>query len=247
VSGSAALPSTLSERWMAVTGQRLLERYGMTEFAMAISNPLDPLKRKLSSVGHPMPGFEVRFAAEDSTDDDVRVLPNGPGELQMRGPGVFREYWGRPEATKESFTSDGWFKTGDRAVRTDDGYISIEGRLSMDIIKSKGYKISALDIERIMLENERIEEIAVLGVPHEADGEEIAAVIALKPAAAASAAASAEVADEATVAKQLQEWCKPRMPGYRIPSIIRFVKEIPRNAMGKVNKKELRKNMFPEK
>jgi malonyl-CoA/methylmalonyl-CoA synthetase len=114
VSGSAALPASVAERWAELSGQRLLERYGMTEFAMAISNPVDG-ERRLNAVGMPLPGFEVRLAGLEPGAPPPPP-PDGfaaAGELQLRGPGVFSEYWGKPEATRETFSDDGWFKTGD--------------------------------------------------------------------------------------------------------------------------------------
>ena len=141
VSGSAALPPHRLEEWREITGQVLLERYGMTEIGMGLSNPLEG-ERRAGSVGSPLPGVEVRLMAEDG-----QPAPLGtPGEIQVRGPGVFSEYWHRPEATAEAFVG-GWFKTGDVAV-VEGGRYRILGRESVDIIKTGGYKVSALELKR---------------------------------------------------------------------------------------------------
>ena len=141
VSGSAALPVSTLERWREITGHVLLERYGMTELGMALSNSLT--RRVPGHVGEPLPGVEVRLVDDAGTD----VADGTPGELLVRGPNVFHEYWRRPDATAESFT-DGWFRTGDVAVREVDGYRML-GRLSVDIIKTGGEKVSALEVEEV--------------------------------------------------------------------------------------------------
>ncbi len=148
---------------------------------------------------------------------------------QIKGAGVFDTYLNRPDATAETFTSDGWFKTGDVAMRGSDGYYRILGRLSADIIKSGGYKISALDIERVLLEHPDIAEVAVFGLPDETYGERVAAVVVCKSGSLDPAALN------------LKSWGKAHLPPYQIPSIVHCVAAIPRNAMGKVNKKELKK------
>ncbi|MEZ4703370.1 MAG: acyl-CoA synthetase, partial [Rhodothermales bacterium] len=175
ISGSAALPASVHETWTGLTGQKLLERYGMTEIGMGLSNPYAG-ERRPGMVGQPLPGVKVRLKAESGeivTDDGV------PGEIQVRGPSVFLEYWKRPEATAESF-EDGWFRTGDMAV-IEDGYYRIMGRLSVDIIKSGGYKLSALEIEAALLEHPDIRECAVVGVPDDTWGEAVSAAVVLAP------------------------------------------------------------------
>jgi malonyl-CoA/methylmalonyl-CoA synthetase len=239
VSGSAALPEPVAVRWRAVSGHALLERYGMTEFSMAISNPLVG-ERKLNTVGKPLPGYEARIVPEaDDAAGGAGAGPfPGPGELQIRGPGVFREYWNKPAATAETFTPDGWFKTGDCAAVDGDGYVSILGRLSADILKSGGYKLSALDIERVLLDHPDIAEVAVFGVPDPVYGERVAAAVVLKaPAADAAAAAAALPA-------AVKAWAADKLAPYKLPTVYRVLAEMPRNAMGKVNKKELRKALF---
>ncbi|XP_058530022.1 malonate--CoA ligase ACSF3, mitochondrial isoform X2 [Ochotona princeps] len=165
VSGSAALPIPVLEKWRHVTGHTLLERYGMTEIGMALSNPLAMDGRMPGSVGTPLPGVEVRIVSESPQEGrphavyaqgderQTQVTPGfeeKEGELLVRGPSVFREYWNKPEETRSAFTLDGWFKTGDTAVFKDGRYW-IRGRTSVDILKSGGYKVSALEVERHLL------------------------------------------------------------------------------------------------
>ena len=131
VSGSAALPVSTLERWKEVSGHTLLERYGMTEIGMALSNPLRG-ERVPGSVGRPLPGVEVRLVGEHGEP----VATGTPGEIEVRGPSVFKEYWGKPEATREAFR-DGWFRTGDTAV-VENGVYRILGRTNIDILKTGG-------------------------------------------------------------------------------------------------------------
>lgn len=222
VSGSAALPVTVMDKWKKISGHTLLERYGMTEIGMAIGNPYRG-ERRAGAVGLPLPGVQVRLANEQ----DVDVTGSDAGEILVKGDTVFSEYWRRPEATKESFTAAGWFRTGDVAVR-EDGYIRIMGRNSVDIIKSGGYKISALEIEEVLRSNPVVKDCAVIGIENEEWGEIVAAAI---------------VEEQNGVADilKLNLWMRERMPAYRVPRKYMIVKELPRNAMGKVTKNELKK------
>jgi malonyl-CoA/methylmalonyl-CoA synthetase len=222
VSGSAALPASVHEQWTALTGQKLLERYGMTEIGMAISNPLRG-ERRPGAVGQALPGVEIRLKAENG---DVITAEDTPGEIQVRGSNVFTEYWGKPAATAESFEAGGWYRTGDMAV-LETGYYRIMGRLSVDIIKSGGYKLSALEIEAALLDHPDISEVAVLGLPDDTWGEAVSAAVVTKNGA-----------DLALPA--LREWCKSRLSVYKIPQRLVLVKELPRNAMGKVTKPAVR-------
>ncbi len=219
LSGSAALPVGTLARWEELTGHRLLERYGMTEIGMALSNPLHQ-ERRPGTVGQPFPGVQVRLV-----DDDGRpVTPGTPGQIEVRGPQVFTEYWNRPEETAKAFR-DGWFMTGDVAV-LEGGYYRILGRQSMDIIKSAGYKISALEIEELLREHPGISDAAVVAVPDPDLGERIAAaVVAREPAPDLEA---------------LRGWLKERLAPYKVPKEIRLIAELPRNAMGKVTKAEVK-------
>ncbi|XP_045888400.1 malonate--CoA ligase ACSF3, mitochondrial isoform X1 [Micropterus dolomieu] len=189
VSGSAALPLPTLQRWEEITGHTLLERYGMTETGMALSNPLKG-QRNPGAVGLPLPGVEVRIVMNNTTNTTIvegnhretQVRPGlegKEGELLVRGPSVFKEYWGKPRETRESFTDDGWFKTGDTAVFKD-GVYWIMGRSSVDIIKSGGYKISALEVERHLLAHPDIIDVAVIGAPDATWGQKVTAVVLLK-------------------------------------------------------------------
>lgn len=217
VSGSAALPASVHEKWFSLTGQKLLERYGMTEIGMALSNPFHG-ERRPGSVGLPLPAVEIRLKSEQG---NLVTSENESAEIQVRGPGVFLEYWNRPEITAESF-DDGWFRTGDVAIM-ERGYCRIMGRQSVDIIKSGGYKLSALEIESVCLEHPAIQEAAVVGVADETWGEVVALAAVLK-------------SDEQLSLESLQEWCQDRLSNYRIPRRLLTVDKLPRNAMGKVTK-----------
>ncbi len=216
VSGSAALPVATLAAWEEITGHVLLERYGMTEIGMALSNPLLGT-RVAGHVGQPLSNMEVRRvdASGQALADEV------PGEIQVRGPGVFHEYWGKPAATVEAFT-DGWFKTGDVAV-VEEGSYRILGRNSVDIIKTGGYKVSALEIEEVLREHEQITEAAVVGLPDEQWGERVAACLVMP-------------VEQQLTLEELRDWSKQRLAVYKVPSIMLAVEALPRNAMGKVEK-----------
>jgi len=214
VSGSAALPATTLNKWFEISAQTLLERYGMTEIGMALSNPLHG-ERKPGWVGAPLPGVQARII-----DENNKILPEGrQGELQIKSPNVFKEYWQCPEATKNAFW-DGWFKTGDIVVREENNY-RIIGRSSVDIIKTGGYKVSALEIEATLLEHHLVMECAVTGAEDADLGEVICAAVKLK----------GEIS-----AFELNSWLKTKLAPYKTPRKLIFTKNIPRNAMGKVNK-----------
>ena len=217
VSGSAALPASVHMKWTELTGQKLLERYGMTEIGMALSNPFHG-ERRPGSVGQALPLVEIRLKTE--TGELVKV-ENEPGEIQVRGPCVFNEYWNRPEITKESF-DDGWFRTGDMAVMETE-YYRIMGRLSVDIIKSGGYKLSALEIEAVLLQHPNIRECAVIGHLDKTWGEVVAAAVILK------AGSSLDLG-------HLRDWCRNRLSHYKLPKRLLVVDALPRNTMGKVTK-----------
>ncbi|KAK2819705.1 hypothetical protein Q7C36_021351 [Tachysurus vachellii] len=241
VSGSAALPQTVLQRWKEITGHVLLERYGMTEIGMALSNPLNG-PRIPGAVGAPLPGVEVRIVMTNTSNTTIaegnskhtRVKPGlegREGELQVRGSSVFQEYWKKPQETKESFTEDGWFKTGDTAVYKD-GVFWIMGRTSVDIIKSGGYKISALDVERHLLAHPDITDVAVIGAPDSIWGQKVVAVVQMKNGKTISL-------------PELKTWARENMAPYTIPTGLIVVEDMPRNQMGKVNKKDLLHQFFP--
>ena len=224
VSGSAACPVKVFNQWQELTGQILLERYGMTEVGMGISNPYHG-ERRAGYVGQALPGVQMQLFDED----DKPVFEEAtPGEIRMKGENVFQEYWNNQEATEESF-KDGWFCSGDIAV-IEDGYIRIMGRSSIDIIKSGGYKLSALEIEGVLLMHDDISEVAVIGIQDETWGESVAAVVSLRDGA------SLEFAD-------LKQWCDGRMSAYKIPKRLRILDALPRNAMGKVTKPALKETI----
>lgn len=220
VSGSAALPVSVMERWKVISGHTLLERYGMTEIGMGISNPYDG-ERRAGHIGQPLPGVRVRLVDESNNE-----VPTGqPGEIQVKGDNVFLEYWHRPEATQKAFTDDGWFRTGDIAV-VDEGYYRILGRDSIDIIKSGGYKISALEIEEVLRTHPAITDCSVVGIPNEEWGELVAAVLLVN--------------DDSVEITEVNNWLRQQMPAYKVPRQYRIVAELPRNAMGKVTKNDLK-------
>ncbi|KAJ8400464.1 hypothetical protein AAFF_G00395880 [Aldrovandia affinis] len=273
VSGSAALPQPTLERWREITGHTLLERYGMTEIGMALSNPLRG-PRVPGAVGSPLPGVDVRIVMNTSfttiaegNSEKTQVLAGlegKEGELLVRGPSVFKEYWNRPQETQDSFTTDGWFKTGDTAVYKD-GVYWIKGRTSVDIIKCGGYKISALEVERHLLVHPDIADVAVIGARDATWGQKVIAVVQLKQGKYLT------LQELKTWASGRGCWADSRQPGvelhmagspwtlvlglaahkrehmasYIIPTGLVLVEEMPRNQMGKVNKKDLLKLFFP--
>jgi malonyl-CoA/methylmalonyl-CoA synthetase len=217
-SGSAALPVGLAEFWRAVSGAIPLERYGMTEIGVAASNPVDPARRRAGTVGHPLPTVELSLQPESH-------------ELWVRGPSVFPGYWRRPEATADAFAPGGWFKTGDVASIDAEGYVRLLGRTSQDILKSGGYKLSALEIEEALREHPDVGDVAVIGVPDETWGERVVAVV------------EARHGGVAIVPEALRTWARSRLAAYKMPREIHVVEALPRNPMGKVIKAELRKRI----
>jgi malonyl-CoA/methylmalonyl-CoA synthetase len=223
VSGSAALPAIEHARIEKLTGQRIVERYGMSETLMNTAVRFDG-ERRPGTVGIPLSGVELRLVDDDGApiegSDDETV-----GEIQVRGPNLFLEYLNRPDATAEVM-HDGWFATGDMATRAEDGYIRIVGRRATDLIKSGGYKIGAGEIEGALLEHPGVSEVAVTGEPDDDLGERIVAWVV---PADGDKPGEEELADH--VARLLTPHKRPR--------VVRYLDELPRNAMGKVVKKEL--------
>lgn len=253
--GSAALPLPLREAWDKLSGGNvpLLERYGMTETGITLSQPLDPKKRIAGTVGKPVPGVIARVIDNDNGDKEIyrsnkidQISSSKPekivGELEIGGDTVFDHYWYRDEANAESlvFDTEGtrWFKTGDIvSINADDlETITILGRSSMDIIKSGGEKISALEIEKEILSLYEIDEAAVIGLPDEEWGQVVTAVLKVRQGV------SSDGID--------RNWLKTKLngilSGYKIPKNVLIVESIPRNQMGKVNKKSLARDLFPE-
>jgi len=216
VSGSAALPVSTLERWKEISGHTLLERYGMTEIGMALSNPLRG-ERVPGSVGTPLPSVEVQVVGENGEP----VAPGTPGEIEVRGPSVFGEYWGKPDATRDAFR-DGWFRTGDTAV-VENGIYRILGRTNIDILKTGGHKVSALEIEEALREHPAIAECAVVGVSDPEWGQRVAAAVVVNEG-------------DTLDLPSLRTWARELLAAHKLPSRLLVLDALPRNAMGKVMK-----------
>ncbi|MET9497035.1 acyl-CoA synthetase [Streptomyces sp. NPDC006552] len=226
VSGSAALPVHDHERITAATGQRVVERYGMTETLMNTSVRADGEPRP-GTVGVPLPGVELRLTEEDGTSEVPAGDPEAVGEIQVRGPNLFLEYLNRPDATAAAFAPGGWFRTGDMAVRDRDGYVRIIGRKATDLIKSGGYKIGAGEIENALLEHPGVKEAAVTGAPDPDLGERVVAWIV--PADPADPPRAGALADHVAA----------RLAPHKRPRTVRYLDMLPRNDMGKILKRAL--------
>jgi len=227
-SGSDRLPDEVFTGFQQTFGYTLLERYGMTETGMNCSNPLRG-ERRLGSVGLPLAGVEVRIVNQEN---DQR-LPDGEiGEVQLRGPNIFKGYWKQPEKTAESFTADGWFRTGDLGFLETDGYITLCGR-SKDLIISGGLNIYPPEVERVLAEHPAVAACAVIGCPDREWGERVTAAVVLNRG-------------ESVSGQDLIAFCRERLAAYKSPKSIVFREDLPRNAMGKVQKAELRKTVCLE-
>eukprot|EP00111_Clytia_hemisphaerica_P008535 TCONS_00024927-protein len=240
VSGSAALPVPVLKKWQEISGHLLLERYGMTEIGMALTNSLNG-KRIEGSVGKPFPSVKFRIVSEDGRivlceGDSENIIQHqeGVGALEIKGESVFKGYLNLDNVTKESFNDEGWFLTGDTAMYDqEEDVIRILGRTSVDIIKSGGYKLSALEIEKYLLVIPGVKEVAVVGLPDEVYGESVCAIMVPEK-------------DFDIDLTYIRESCQDKMAKYKIPSKLKVVDEIPKNAMGKINKKELKATLFKE-
>lgn len=225
ISGSAPLLRETFDAFRERTGHTILERYGMSETVMLVSNPYhgDPVQgRRAGTVGVPLPEVVVRVV-----DDEGRACAADEiGHIQVQGPNVFAGYWRMPEKTAEEFTADGFFKTGDVGKFDGDGYVHIVGR-SKDLIISGGYNVYPKEIEGFIDEMDGVAESAVIGVPHPDFGEAVIAVVVPR---------GATVPDERTVIDAL----KHRIANFKVPKRVHFVTELPRNTMGKVQKNLLR-------
>ncbi|MFO1298260.1 MAG: AMP-binding protein [Rubrivivax sp.] len=223
ISGSAPLLIETFEAWQQRTGHTILERYGMSETVMLTSNPYRPESaRRGGTVGPALPGVGVRVHG-----DKGEALPAGEiGGIEVKGPSVFKGYWRMPEKTAEEFTADGWFKTGDVGRIDADGYVTIVGR-SKDLIISGGYNVYPAEIEGFINEMPGVAESALVGVPHPDFGEVGVAAIVARPGAALDG--------EAILAT-----LKARIANFKVPKRVFVVADLPRNAMGKVQKNLLR-------
>lgn len=258
ISGSAALPTPTKKAWTDLSaGNVLLERYGMTEVGMALSCGLDDTDRIDGSVGWPLPSVQARLIDSDTNEDITDSHSSGgkerSGEIQLKGLTIFTEYWNNPEATQKEFTEDGWFKTGDIAIRrevkgsglgksgdwaTGPAWF-IQGRKSADIIKTGGEKVSALEIERELLSLPEVKECAVVGLPSVAWGQKAAAVIVLT-----EKGKTAGKGGRPWSALDMRRALHGKLVAYKIPQDMKVMDELPRNAMGKINKKELVPKVF---
>jgi len=226
ISGSAPLLIDTFEAFRERTGHTILERYGMSETAMLTSNPYDPKdgERRGGTVGFPLPGVGLRIVGGDGAP-----LPTGSvGAIEVKGPNVFAGYWRMPEKTREEFSADGWFRTGDVGMVDDLGYVTIVGR-SKDLIISGGYNVYPAEVEAALNELPGVAESAVIGVPHSDLGEGVVAVVVPRPGVALDPAA-------------LQSMLKARMAGFKVPKALFIADELPRNAMGKIQKNKLREH-----
>ncbi len=229
-SGSAALPASHFARFEAHTGHRILERYGMSETMLTLSNPYEG-ERRAGTVGFAVPGFDVRVVA----DDGAEAGTGEPGEVQVRGAGVMCGYRNQPEATEAAFTADGWFRTGDLARVDADGYHHLLGRASADMIKTGGWRLSSREIEEALLLVPGVREAAVVGIADPVWGQRVAAAIVLE----ASADAGAEDAGAAWL-DRIAEHTAEKLADFKRPREVRVVTELPRNALGKLQKHRIR-------
>ncbi|KAI9785560.1 MAG: hypothetical protein M1816_000371 [Peltula sp. TS41687] len=274
MSGSAALPSPIKTAWAELSQCNvLLERYGMTEVGMALSCGLDFQERVDGSVGWPLPSVQARLVDTESNEvikAGHEVDENGQereGEIQLRGPTLFKEYWDNAQATEAAFVpnhdhDDGggkWFKTGDIAIRkklsglptgnqtwTEGGMYFIRGRNSVDIIKTGGEKVSALEVERELLSLPQYSEAAVVALPSETWGQKVAAVVVLQPGYAQGKRSWSKM-DMRRALKDMRRALEDRLSNYKIPRELKVVTELPKNAMGKVNKKRLVEMYFGDR
>jgi malonyl-CoA/methylmalonyl-CoA synthetase len=227
VSGSAPLLAETHERWTERTGHKILERYGMTETNMNTSNPYEGA-RKPGTVGLPLPGVEVKIIDAEGAELDVDQI----GSIEVRGDNVFAGYWQMPEKTAEELRDDGWFITGDLGVRDSDGYISIVGR-SKDLIISGGFNVYPKEVEAVIDDLPDVLESAVIGLPHTDFGEAVVAVIVARNSNLSEDAVRAATAD--------------KLARFKCPKAVLIIDALPRNTMGKVQKKALREeyeNLF---
>ena len=264
ISGSAALPTPTKKAWTDLSsGNILLERYGMTEVGMALSCGLSINDRVDGSVGWPLPFVQVRLVDTETNEviaPGQEIDKDGKerdGEIQLRGPTVFKGYWRNEKATQEELVeaSDGkgsWFKTGDIAVRrkvptaghsgqdwAKGPMYFIRGRKSADIIKSGGEKVSALEVERELLSLPQIAEAAVVAVPSGKWGQKVGAVIIMKGDQTGQSRRKWGPMD-------MRRALRDRLANYKIPQVLKVVDEIPKNAMGKINKKQLVRELFED-
>jgi malonyl-CoA/methylmalonyl-CoA synthetase len=225
VSGSAPLSPQAFGEFEREFGQRILERYGMTETGMNLTNPYEG-ERRPGTVGMPFPGQEARVVDVETREP----LPAGEvGEIEVRGPHVFAGYWGRPEVTAESFDDEDWFRTGDLGSVSGDGYFRISGR-KKELIITGGYNVYPKEVEEVLEGCPGVAEVAVVGLPDPEFGEKVTAAVVRD--------------DEALTAEEVVEFCREDLAGYKKPRRVEFVDALPRNALGKVLKHEVREKLI---
>jgi malonyl-CoA/methylmalonyl-CoA synthetase len=226
-SGSDRLPDETFLAFQETFGHTLLERYGMTETGMNISNPFEG-ERRMGSVGLPLPGVEARIVNPETEEvqADGRV-----GEVQIRGPNVFKGYWRQPEKTAQAFSHDGWLRTGDLGLRDADGYFVLKGRAT-DLIITGGLNVYPPEVERVLSEHPAVGASAVIGCPDPDWGEQVVAVVEIR-------------SGESVSAEDVMAFCQERLAAYKCPRKVVFMQSLPRNAMGKVQKAELRSELCP--
>ncbi|CAF1528758.1 unnamed protein product [Adineta ricciae] len=250
LSGSAALPESTFQKWRELTGFEIVEQFGSSETGRVLSNKLEG-KKLAGRVGLPMPDLTVRLVQKDEQDNDNIVAEgtydkmtilqkdhNGTaqGEIYAKGPTIFKHYFNKEEATRKAFDSQGFFMMGDMAEYDQaNNTFRILGRSSVDIIKSGGYKISALDVETVILHHPLVSECVVIGVKDLEWGERVTAVVVLQPGKK----------EQDLTLEDLRNYCKKKLPGYQCPTQLKIVDKLERNAVGKVNKKELNAKLFP--
>ena len=227
VAGSAALAPAVHDRFHERTGLTVLERYGMTETVMLVSNPYEG-ERRAGAVGLPLPGVEVRFARDDGSlvDRDAAARDGTTGELLVRGPNVFDGYWERPATNVASFT-DGWFRTGDLVAVSPDGYLTIAGR-AKELIISGGFNVYPREVEEVLASHPAVADVAVAGTPSVEWGEEVTAYIVVR------------TGHRAPDRDELRDFGHAQLARYKLPRRVVVVDSLPRNALGKVVKHELR-------
>jgi malonyl-CoA/methylmalonyl-CoA synthetase len=223
-SGSAPLLVETFKDFEAVSGHKILERYGMSETGMNCSNPLNG-DRKPGTVGPALPGVRVRVVDSEGQTTALGEV----GNLQVQGENVFNGYWRMPDKTKEDFTEDGYFNTGDQATMDEDGYVSIVGR-SKDMIISGGLNVYPKEVEDVLNKMDGVSESAVVGVPHSDLGEAVIAIVVLN-------------SDNSLTAEQIIQYAKEKLANFKVPKHVRFIDSLPRNTMSKVQKKTLREEM----
>ncbi|SFN84994.1 long-chain-fatty-acid--CoA ligase [Mycetocola miduiensis] len=228
ISGAMSLPVPIVRRWEHATGGLLVEGYGMTEASpVALGNPIGPTRRP-GTVGVPFPNTEIRVV--DPADTSVEREPGEAGELLIRGPQVFSGYWKRPEDTAAALIGDGWLRTGDIVEVSADGFVTIVDRVK-ELIVTGGFNVSPSEVEQALMDHPDVREAAVVGLPRESGGEDVAAAVVMQ---------DGTVFDP----NSLRDFCRRSLTAYKVPKQIVQVDELPRSLIGKVLRKDVRERML---